>query len=327
MIKKRNITFFSMVALLLIALVVIVYNCRQPGAKKRGRTQKIWSIGIYTGKSPLDLAPPNSITNPVLMAKDVVDAPADFVADPFMVKEGDTWYMFFEVFNGQSKHGDIGLAVSKDGYHWTYSQIVLDMPFHLSYPYVFQWQNEYYLIPESYQADSIQLYRAEEFPTRWSLVKSLLKGYFVDSSLFYHDKKFWLFAETNPDGNDTLSLFSAQGLTEPWEEHPQSPVIKNNAHMARPAGRILVSAGYFLRFAQDDAPRYGNGVRAFEIVELTGDVYREKEIVLNPILTGSGNGWNADGMHHIDCHPLEDGSWIACVDGYRLVTQANAKKK
>ena len=158
-----------------MVLLAIVYYCRQPGAKKRERTEKIWSIGIYTGKSPLNLTPPTSITNPVLTAKDVTDAPADFVADPFMVKEGNTWYMFFEVFNSQSEHGDIGLAVSKDGYHWTYRQIVLDKPFHLSYPYVFLWQNEYYLIPESCQADSIQLYRAEEFPTCWTLVKSLLK--------------------------------------------------------------------------------------------------------------------------------------------------------
>jgi hypothetical protein len=34
------------------------------------------------------------------------------------------------------------------------------------------------------------------------------------------------------------------------------------------------------------------------------------------VLEGSGAGWNGERMHHIDAHRLDDGSWIACVDGY-----------
>ncbi len=57
-----------------------------------------WSIGIYAGTSPLDLLP-HGRSNPVLTARDVTDVPAAFVADPFMIKNGPRWYMFFEVFN------------------------------------------------------------------------------------------------------------------------------------------------------------------------------------------------------------------------------------
>ena len=68
--------------------------------------------------------------------------------------------------NALSGHGDIGLAVSDDGINWSYKQIVLDEPFHMSYPYVFKWQEDFYMIPESQEANSVRLYRALDFPTK-----------------------------------------------------------------------------------------------------------------------------------------------------------------
>ena len=39
----------------------------------------------------------------------------------------------------------------------------------------------------------------------------------------------------------------------------------------------------------------------------------------------TGEGWNKDRMHHVDPHQLEDGSWIACVDGWAKVVQIGLK--
>ncbi len=52
-----------------------------------------------------------------------------------------------------------------------------------------------------------------------------------------------------------------------------------------------------------------------EITELTTKRYHEREVNESPVLKASGVGWNASGMHHIDPHLLDDGRWIACVDG------------
>ena len=59
------------------------------------------------------------------------------VADPFMVFENGTWYMFFEAMNDFESRGVIGLATSEDGLSWQYQKIILNESFHLSYPYVF----------------------------------------------------------------------------------------------------------------------------------------------------------------------------------------------
>jgi hypothetical protein len=281
--------------------------------------EDVWSIGIYQGQTPFDLRASAVVRNPVLTREHITDVPATFVADPFMIRVDGIWRMFFEVMNWKTGKGEIGLAESPDGYSWKYRQIVLAEPFHLSYPYVFEWQGGYYMVPESYQAKSIRLYRAEAFPTRWSFIATLMYGpYLVDPSIFRHSDKWWLFAETNPDvKHDCLRLYYSDELAGPWIEHPKSPIIQNNPKIARPAGRVLGHRNRMIRFAQDCSISYGSEVRAFAVSELTTENYAEQLVGSGPILAGSGSGWNAEGMHHVDAHAIGEDQWIACVDGRR----------
>lgn len=273
----------------------------------------MWSIGIYTGHSPFHLQP-NDI-NPVLTCADVTDVPAEFVADPFMVQHAGQWYMFFEVLNSETRRGEIGLATSDDAFSWTYRQIVLSEAFHLSYPYVFEWRGEYYMIPETLGASAVCLYKAEDFPTRWSRQWKLIDGAHADPSLLYFDDLWWLFVCSAPYGHDVLRLYFARDLDGPWKEHPRSPIVRGDKCRARPAGRVLQVGRRVIRFAQDCVPVYGTRVRAFEILELTRDRYVEVEHERSPILSSTNRGWNACGMHHLDAHLQPDGQWIACVDG------------
>lgn len=276
----------------------------------------MWSIGIYAGESPFQLLPHSGVSNPVLARQHVSDVPAKFLADPFMVRRGGVWHMFFEVMNRQADKGEIGLATSEDGLAWTYRQIVLAEPFHLSYPYVFEWENEHYMIPETLKANAVRLYKATDFPTEWSCLGSLFEGSFADPSIFHFDDRWWIFACTPPYEHDTLRLYLASELAGPWTEHPASPIVEADKRRARPGGRVLASEHGVTRFSQDCIPRYGTQVRAFEISELTADTYREEENPRSPILTASGSGWNGLGMHHVDAHPVPEGGWIACVDGF-----------
>lgn len=276
----------------------------------------MWSIGIYVGESPFHLRSPPNNNNPVLTAQNVSDVPAEFVADPFMLRSADVWYMFFEVMNGQTKKGEIGLATSDNGLDWKYRQIVLAEPFHLSYPYTFEWNNAFYMIPETLQAEAVCLYKADDFPTRWSRVGSLINGAYADPSIFRFDDKWWLFACSAPYQHDVLRLYFAEDLMGLWTEHPESPIVEGDLQNARPGGRPLELNNKIIRFAQDCIPIYGSRVRAFEIFELTTGIYLEKENKHSPVLAASGNGWNGLGMHHIDPHQIAEGNWIACVDGF-----------
>jgi beta-xylosidase len=278
----------------------------------------MWSIGIFAGESPYQLQSAPGVLNPVLTRDHVTDVPARFVADPFMVRNGDSWFMFFEVMNRETRKGEIGLATSDDGFVWHYQKIVLVEPFHLSYPYVFAWDDEYYMIPEAWELKAIRLYRADPFPNRWSPVTSLVDAPCADSSIFRFQGRWWMFTCSRPFRHDALRLYYADKLTGPWFAHANNPLIEGNKQTARPAGRVLVCGDGIVRFAQDCVIRYGNQVRAFSVSELTPSTYAEREHDLSPILKGTAD-WNELGMHHIDPHRIADRSWLACVDGLSAV--------
>jgi hypothetical protein len=277
--------------------------------------QAVFSIGIYRGDSPLCLYPAPT-PQPVLTRQHVTDAVASFVADPFMVRVADGWWMFFEIMNWITQKGEIACAQSRDGLVWTYVGVVLEEPFHLSYPYVFQHDGRHFMVPESFQSSSVRLYESRRFPGDWTLVSTLIEApYLVDASLLRYAHRWWLFAESNPGCHDTLRLYSSDVLEGPWSEHPHSPIVRNDARSARPAGRIIRLGDTFVRFAQDCSLVYGGAVHAFEIVELSQSDYRERRIA-RPVLAASGAGWNAGGMHHVDAQAVGGGEWMACVDGW-----------
>lgn len=284
--------------------------------RKSGAKYGPWSIGILQGDTPFKLVESKEITNPVLSAQDVTDIDAVFLADPFFVHHKNMFFMFFETLNRKTQRGDIGYATSQNGIKWDYQKIVITEPFHLSYPYVFEWNSEYYLIPESYQDLSVRLYKAVSFPEKWEYLGNLLTGYrFVDPSIFRAKDMWWLFVTT--EENDILNLYYSRDLSSGWTPHPMNPIIKGNSHIARPGGRIITHEGRLYRFAQDDYPSYGVQVFAFEITELSETKYAEKIVSERPLVCGTGTGWNAAGMHHVDLHELGS-KWIAAVDGRRI---------
>ncbi len=306
-------------------------SCNEKGASQE---EEVFSIAIYKGDSPLNLHDSEDVDNPVFTAEDVTDRDAAYVADPFMVKEGDKWYMFFEIKLTESPtnlpfHGDIGYATSEDGLNWEYQQVCLDEPFHLSYPNVFKWEGEYYMIPETFRANHVRLYKAVDFPDKWKYEKHLISGNCADNTIFKHNGKWWLFSETASRGSmivDTseggrgidarLSLFVADSPKGPWCEHYQNPIVYNNPNIARPAGNVIKYENKLYRLAQDCYPEYGLAVKAFEIEKLTPTIYREKPYPRNPVIESGDEEWNQEGMHHIDAHRYDAESWIAVVDGW-----------
>lgn len=283
-----------------------------------------WSIGLYEGVSPYELSSLKDVRNPILCARDVTDVKAGSIADPFMIHDHSKWYMFFEVLNELTNKGEVGLATSDDGVCWRYERIVLREPFHLSYPYVFKYGDDFYMVPESVTEDSVTLYTAVAFPYQWKPVGAMIHGTFADPSIVHHDGHWWLFACSKPYGHDILHLYYADELVGPWKEHPKSPIVDGNSVAGRCGGRILDQGDHLIRFAQDCSKRYGKGVNAFKVTKITESDYEEQRITRKPIVrdTGQlvrGSRWNRHGMHHIDACQVDGGSWLACVDGHRKI--------
>ncbi len=276
-------------------------------------TRSEYMVGIYAGNSPLDLKPVPGI-NPVMSSDMVTDVKASFTADPFLYKKDGIWYLFFEIMKSDDDKGVIAVARSSNGRKFEYDRVVLEEPFHLSYPYVFEYENEYYMIPESQMDYSISLYKTDNFPYGWKKEQTLIEGNFLDPSLVHYKNDWYLFAA---DRNDVLHLFWAEDLKGPWKTHEASPIIKTDLENARPGGRMIVMGDTVIRYAQNCKPQYGWEINAFLITDLSPNSYSEIPFAGNPLLKGSGvySDWNGIRMHQIDPHQLEDGTWIAAVDG------------
>jgi len=314
---------------LIIALLLVARKALKRHRKKMRRMHgPSWSIGLYAGPDPFTLRPIPGREGPILKAVDITDVDARLVADPFMVKQGSTYHLFFEMMNKGTNKGDIGHASSTDLNSWQYGGTVLSEPFHLSYPYVFQHEEKTFMIPEAGKSGGIHLYEAERFPDRWNRTATILEGEgrsapLQDPSVIRHEGRWYLFSYAPEPRN--CHLFVADTLEGPWKEHPKSPIVTASRHYARPGGRVILYNGNVYRYSQDSVPSYGSKVWAFRISELTPTTYREEAASDTPVITGGTEPWNNEGMHTVDPHQLEDGSWIAIVDGIGNGKRVSAK--
>lgn len=298
----------------IVSLIFFLYFL----TKKKIALEAVWSIKVFKSKNIITKYPKEkSLESPTLKASDVDDVPAQFIADPFILLDNDNFYLFFEVLDKSSKKGVIGLATSNNGDIWHYEKIVLNEDYHLSYPYVIKHNNNYYMIPESTEANKVLLYKAKKFPYEWEIACVLLNGRYADCSVFQYNDRWWMFA-----GNSgKLHLFYSDELTGEWNEHPKSPLITNNFNITRPAGRVIVNQNNIYRYTQDGQPYYGSKVKVFKIKNLSEEEYQEEEI--NLVLSGTKKDmdWRKDGMHHIDQLKIKDDQWLVVVDGHIFETR------
>ena len=294
---------YIILLLILIAIIQQILNKAIIGQKKK------YSIGIYSGNSLFELND-KEFNNPILTKFDVTDVMASFVADPFLVKK-DKYYLFFEVKSKRKRDiGEIGLAIGDSLKNLKYQKIILRENFHLSYPYVVEENNQFYMIPESGENKDLRLYEAVNFPFEWKLKKIIFNGIkFADPTLVYLDNKWWLFV-TNMDKN-ALEIYYSNSLLNEFKPHLKNPFYVNEDDKNRNGGRIFVNNEKVYRFVQNCKNYYGEKVDMYEIIKLNENEFEEKFI--KTILSPSGKGWNAKQMHTIDV--IKEDKYYAIVDG------------
>lgn len=272
-----------------------------------------WSVAVFPSKSLLSFDLPTSAT---LSRKELCDGRPCDLADPFILRKDDRWYLFFEHIPPGTHVGKIAVATSSDALQWNYEGIVLDEPFHLSFPYVFEHKGSMYMIPESRQGGGIILYKASEFPKGWKKVRTLIEGDYADPTIAFYKGRWWILAVR---GAYSLAIFSSESLEGPWREHPMSPLYIDDKGKSRPGGRLMVTKHGLLRFAQDNREGYGSKLRAFAITKLSRTKFEEKEIERSPFLKGEGEGWRVLGMHQFDAFPfgeVQEPRYMVVVDGF-----------
>jgi hypothetical protein len=208
--------------------------------------------------------------------------PGRFYADPFVVRQPDGAYVFVE--DGPLDGGPARISVvtlDANGGQQLPARVAVERSSHLSYPFVFQDEGDWYMLPETAGTRTVELLKAREFPWHWEPCGVLLRDVRAwDPTLLRHGGLYWLFVTMAAPGarpSDELCLYSAPDVRGPWRPHPSNPIV-SDTRRARPAGRILEKDGCLLRPSQDGSGAYGRRIVLNRIDVLSPQEYRETPI-------------------------------------------------
>lgn len=208
----------------------------------------------------------------------------EYWADPFIYNYKNNTYILFENFSYSSKKAKIscGRLENNDLVDIT---DVLDLDYHLSFPNIFEVDNEIYLMPETGDNKRLEVYRCISFPDKWELYTTAFEGEVVKDPVFYTDEhgQRWLFISKSSGVNSTLDnelhIYQVDSIKlNKLKSHAQNPVIID-ARTARNAGAIFNREGKIYRPSQANIDGiYGRALNMNTIDKLTLDDYQETRI-------------------------------------------------
>jgi hypothetical protein len=206
-----------------------------------------------------------------------------FWADPFLVQWNGDYYVFFEEYSYIDKKGII--AVGKVcGNEIVDVQVAISRDYHLSYPNCFWDNGELFMIPESSEAERLEIYKCINFPCDWEVYSTAFQGEKIVDVVYFRDKNEdqWLFLNKGLNNyfNSELYIYKIDslGLNE-IIPHKKNPVIIDS-RSGRNAGSIFVMEDKIHRPSQNNSNGiYGYGLNVNEILELNLDDYKERKIV------------------------------------------------
>lgn len=257
-----------------------------------GRTGS-WAVRMGTGTME-SFAPAQTVELP--LAKGL------WAADPFLFRHDGSDYLFFECYPNNRVnawisvariHGDTALVLGD----------VLRREYHLSYPFVFRHDGKIFMVPETHQANRVEVWRCVEFPHRWEIHATALEGSSpVDTVMFEHQGSWWMLTSLSDhhafsEHSSELYAFSIDGpALRSVVPHKRNPVVIGS-DVARNAGRVIKSNGRLLRPSQCNAHGlYGYGLNIMEILRLDQDEYVETPLRF----IGPHFDRGLIGCHHID---------------------------
>lgn len=197
--------------------------------------------------------------------KEFIPLPNDnkfWYADPLLFEDNGKVYLFCEAFNKKEQKGELALLEWLDG-EWSSPKVIIANNYHMSYPNVFKYDGRYYMIPESAECGSLELYVAHEFPYGWKKECNIIeKANLADPTVYEYEGCLYMYAwdETEPQYKGCLYKLDMDNkachlVTElPYQEN-----------VARPAGYFIRVGDEFLRPAQNSKNMYGEGIFWYKV--------------------------------------------------------------
>jgi hypothetical protein len=228
-----------------------------------------------------------------------VETPAGrFLADPFVATRDGRSCVFAEDFVFQTSKAHISVFELTDAGARELG-IAVKEDFHLSFPYLFEYDGSLFMCPESGAAKEIRIYECTEFPLKWKPAAVAMKNVAAaDSMIFQSEGLWWLLTNISPTeprdcGSELYLFWNTNPLSDNWRPHARNP-IHIDPQIARNAG-LLKDDRELIRVAQSrEFGSYGASATLFRITRISPDEYAEEP--LSRITSGFVPGIH--GAHH-----------------------------
>ena len=219
--------------------------------------------------------------------------------------------------------------------------MVLREPWHLAYPYVFEYDhkmydvNSYcflvyichilcrYMIPD--KMGKLALYTTTDFPRGWKLHKHILEHRLVDASIVKYNESWWMFGIFDNYGMFYHHVYYSDTPIGPWNPTPNNCFSEDkcvgpgrtphkSSHVrkligVRNGGMPVVYKDKLYRVVQRTKHAYGDALDFYLVTKLSKTGIFEEELDRrfrhNFRAPGNIQKWNTARFHHLDLHQLK----------------------
>ena len=192
-------------------------------------------------------------------------------ADPFILDYNDVEIIILaEEFCYNIKRGRLARVVfDRKTYEEKDFSIILDMPTHLSFPFIYRIGDKVYILPENSASGNSMIYEYNDASGQMKALHLVSDIPFTDATILKIGGKEWLLTTMIPDPNgSSLSIYKFDGKNLCAYDKTSTVVFSNK--IARNAGEFFIVDGNYYRPAQDCSDCYGHGIVIQEINYVNG---------------------------------------------------------
>lgn len=182
-------------------------------------------------------------------------------ADPFILDVTDSEIIILaEEYCYKVRRGRLARVVfDRKTYEEKSFEIILDLPTHLSFPFIFRKNGKMYIMPENSASGCSTIYEYDDFSRKMTPITHVSEEPFTDATLFELNGESYLWTTMTPDPNGkSLSVYKFNKESFLVEDLITKETFPINT--ARNAGEVFSLDGILYRPAQDCTACYGNGV-------------------------------------------------------------------
>jgi hypothetical protein len=203
-----------------------------------------------------------------------------FFADPFILSISDNEiHVLVEEFFYKEWKGIITLlCIDKMSYEIINRKVLLDLPTHLSFPFIYRENEKIYVLPENSQSGKLTLYKYHADSISLEFEKIILDVPAVDSVILKEGGRYYLFCTVSGRHTDSdLHVYYSDSLLGAFIPFKKNP-IKSDLMSSRLAGDFLRYGENIYKISQKCSPSYGCGLVFSKINALSPDNFEETAI-------------------------------------------------